>query len=182
MSTINVYTGPMKSGKTKLLIEKYLELKKQGKRCVMIKPDIDKRFSEKEVVDRDGNKIPCYNIHKLYELDRLMYLNDYIFIDEFQFLSGDIKIITDAADYRHKEFYISGLNLTTDKNTFGLMGNLLCIADNIVILKGKCDLCGKPSKYSFCTVEKKNTILIGDDVYKSVCEKCYNKLMENKSV
>ena len=105
-----------------------------------------------------------------------------LFIDEFQFLSGDIKIIIDAADYRHKEFYISGLNLTTDKNTFGLMGNLLCIADNIVILKGKCDLCGKLSKYSFCTVEKKNTILIGDDVYKSVCEKCYNKLIKNESV
>lgn len=181
MGSLIVYTGPMKCGKTRTLIEKYNELQKQGKRCVMIKPDIDTRFEEKYVVDRDGNKVSCDRIHKLYQLERYIYLSDYIFIDEFQLLSGDMNIIKESIDSKDKNFYVAGLNLTAEKEMFGLMGNLLCLADEIHLLKGKCEVCGEPSKYSFCNAKKDRLILIGDSEYKTVCAKCYN-ILSRKSV
>lgn len=174
IGSINVFTGPMKCGKTKKLIEIYNRLTSEHKSCVMVKPDIDNRFSNDYVVDRDNNKVLSFKIHKLYDLERLLFVNDYIFIDEFEFLSGDLSIIRNAAN-QSKTFYIAGLNLTSDCEPFGLMGNLMCIADNIEILKGECEECGKPSKYTFCTTKKESTIMIGDSEYKTLCPNCYTK-------
>lgn len=177
MDRINVITGPMKCGKTSLLINIFNQVRKQGNCCIMLKPKMDNRFSDCYVVDRNDNKILCDNIKKLYEIERYAFTNKYIFIDEFQFLGGDINIINQLVD-KGKIFYISGLNLTSDREPFGLMSDILCLADNIKLLKANCDECGKEDEaiYTFCNINKKDKILVGDSEYKSVCAKCYNKL------
>ena len=40
-----------------------------------------------------------------------------------------------------KKFYIAGLNLTSEKKTFGKMGDLMCIADNIEMMTSICEIC-----------------------------------------
>ena len=130
MSYINVYTGPMKCGKTSRLIEQYNKFKFSNNKIQMFKPTIDIRFEKDTVKDRNNNEIECININSIKDL--LFYENkvDIYFIDEFQFLNGDINDLFYLQD-RGKIFYISGLNLTAEKKPFGLMPQLLAIADHI---------------------------------------------------
>jgi len=178
MRLINVFTGPMKSGKTTKLINKYIDLSENTKyKCMMFKPLIDNRFSETEVVSREGNKIMSININTIYDLLPYKDLTDIFFIDEFQFIEGqDIYMILNSFIDSGKKFYIAGLNLTSERKPFNSMAQILALADNVEYLKAKCDKCGKPAIYTYCKNRKDSDILIGNDEYLSLCHNCYKEM------
>ena len=174
MENINVFTGPMKSGKSSNIISKANSLIDKGEKVQVFKPSIDDRFGTDVVMDRNGNKISAVNISKIEEIAN--YEADSYFIDEFQFLNGDLSVIEKMAQ-KGKKFYIAGLNLTTDKKVFGRMGDLIKVSNNVKVLTARCDCCGKDNAiYSFCSINKNGKILIGDDIYMAVCSNCYDKL------
>lgn len=175
MNNINVFTGPMKSGKTGTIIQTAHSLINNGENVKVFKPVIDNRFSTDFVQDRNGNKINAININKIEEIAN--YEADSYIIDEFQFLEGNLNIIKNLAS-KGKKFYIAGLNLTTEKKVFGHMGAIMEASDNVQTFKANCDCCGCSNAiYSYCTAEKTGDILVaGDDVYLAVCPECYNKL------
>lgn len=179
MGIINVFSGPMKSGKSSNLIKEAKKLKSEGKSIKLFKPLIDNRFSENNVVDRNGNSFPAINIERIEDIEK--YDADIYLIDEFQFLDGEISTIQNLAN-KGKRFYIAGLNLTTEKKSFGKMGDLLSLSDNVEMLNAKCDCCGADNAiYTYCTVEKTGDILVGEDMYMAVCSECYTKLTNNKN-
>lgn len=174
MNYINVFTGPMKCGKTSRLIEEYNKLKFSDKNIKMFKPTIDIRFSKDSVKDRNNNCIQCTNINSIKDLYFYEKDVDIFFIDEFQFLNGDIQDILNLQS-KNKIFYIAGLNLTAERNPFGLMDKLLCISDNIIYLNAICDECKQfNAKYSYCKTNKTQDILVGDSQYLALCPICYN--------
>ena len=69
MGNINVFTGPMKCGKTKRAIEVATIQKIRGKDIKVFKPQIDNRFSETKIVTRAGAEIDTYNISKIEDID-----------------------------------------------------------------------------------------------------------------
>lgn len=183
MSKITVITGPMKCGKTKTLIELYKLATVQGDtNPIMIKPCIDNRFSNNEVVSRDGDKIPCYNIKSLKDVIQIFALEkiNNIFIDEFQFIKGNISQLIDIKN-KDVNIFISGLEKTSELKFFNLMKQAIKIANTIIYLTGDCDVCGNPSHYTYYKGTKTNNILIGDDCYLTVCKSCYKKLT-NKEI
>ena len=138
MGDINVFAGPMKCGKTQKIIN---ELDRQliaGKDIKVFKPKIDTRFGGSNIVTRVGKEVAAINIDQIDELKN--YDAEIYFIDEFQFLDGDVNTIEEMAQ-TGKKFYISGLNLTAEKKPFGKMGDLLCIADNIQMMTSICEVC-----------------------------------------
>jgi thymidine kinase len=175
MNNINVFTGPMKSGKSSTIIRTANDLINNGEDVKVFKPSMDDRFSTDFVQDRNGNKINAININKIDELAN--YDADSYVIDEFQFLEGNLNVIKNLAN-RGKKFYIAGLNLTTEKKVFGHMGEIMDSSDNVQVFKASCDCCGCSNAiYSYCTVEKTGDVLVaGDDVYLAVCPECYDKL------
>ena len=54
MGDINVYTGPMKCGKTQKILDEAKRQQIAGKNVKIIKPTIDDRFSEQSVISRNG--------------------------------------------------------------------------------------------------------------------------------
>ena len=68
------------------------------------------------VVNANAVVITSYSIHytKLYD----------------QFLTGDVKSITDMSLYEDKDFYISGLAMTSELEPFGIMPNIMAVADS----------------------------------------------------
>ena len=179
MGNINVFSGPMKCGKSQRLIDEAKRQKIAGKNIKIFKPVIDNRFSENNIVDRNGNSVEALNIDKIEDIEK--YDADMYFIDEFQFLNGSIDTIQKLAS-KGKKFYISGLNLTAERKPFGKMGELLCNADNIQMMTSICECCHNDNAvYSFCKTEKTGDILIGDSVYIPVCASCYNKLLTEKN-
>ena len=178
MGKLVIYTGPMKCGKTTKLIEQYNKMIEKSTKVRMFKPSIDTRYSSVRVVARNVNQqILCTLLN---DIDMLWYFKDmykYFFIDEFQFLQGDITVIKKLLDIG-KNIWVSGLNLTAENKPFGLMGDLMCYADKVYFLKGNCDNCNKPNsgKYTYFNGNKSEDILVGDTNYQCVCPKCYNIL------
>lgn len=176
MGDINVFTGPMKCGKTQKILNELDRQLVAGKNIMVFKPSIDNRFGENIVQTRSGKKINAININSIEELSN--YNTDIYFIDEFQFLEGNVDTIEKMAQ-NGKKFYISGLNLTAEKKTFGKMGDLLCLADNVQMMTSICEICKNDNAiFSFFKGKKDKDILIGDSEYIPVCRKCYNKLIK----
>ena len=174
MGDINVYTGPMKSGKSQKIINEAYRQMIAGKKIQMFKPKLDSRDKE-HIADRRGNSITAINISDMDEIKK--YDADVYIIDEFQFLDGNVNIIQDLAS-KGKKFFIAGLNLTAEKKPFGKMGDLMCISDNVQMLTAICEVCKNDNAvFSYCKEKKTGDILVGDNQYLPVCRNCYEKLL-----
>lgn len=174
MGDINVFVGPMKSGKSQRMFNELHRQEIAGKDVLVFKPKIDNRTGEDYVATRSGEKIKAISISNIEDLKK--YNTDVYFIDEFQFLSGDVGTIEKLAQ-EGKKFYISGLNLTSEKKPFGKMGELMCLADNVQLLTSVCEICKSENAiFSYYKGHKNYDVQIGDSEYIPVCRKCYNEL------
>ena len=179
MGEINVFTGPMKCGKTQKILDEAKRQQIAGKNIKVFKPKIDDRFSDNEVISRNGYKIDAIRIEDISEIKQ--YDADVYVIDEFQFLKGNLAELYKLAQ-EGKKFYIAGLNLTSERKPFGSMGDLLCMSDNVQMLTAICENCRSENAiYTYYTgTGKKGDVLVGEDCYIPVCRKCYEKLTNNK--
>ena len=169
---IKVYTGTMFSGKSTRLIEEYNKI--EDKNAVMcFKPSKDKREFGAIRARNVEETVSSIVISRFEEI--LFHINDeieYIFIDEVQFVEGNFNILTKFS-LKGITIFIAGLKQTSELRPFGTMPYILAIADEIEILHTNCE-CGEIARYTDCTTDKKNDILIGDkEKYRPVCEKCY---------
>ena len=178
MGDINVFSGPMKCGKSMHILNEFNRQLIAGKNAMIFKPKLDNRMGENIVSTRDGKQIIANNIERIEELEN--YNADIFFIDEFRFLQGEVKTIEKLAN-KGKKFYIAGLNLTSDKKPFGKMGDLMCIADNIKMMTSICEVCKNDNAvYSYYKGRKEHDIVIGDSDYIPVCRKCYEILLKRE--
>lgn len=180
MGDINVYTGPIKCGKSNKIIE---EAKRQliaGKQIKIFKPSIDTRFAENYIVDKNGNKLESENIDEIEDIKK--YDADVYIIDEFQFLEGNVDCIEEMAA-SGKKFFIAGLNLTSEGKPFGKMGDLLCISDNVQTMTSICEVCKRDNAiFSYYKSNDKSVDIKIDDLeYIPVCRNCYSELKNNKN-
>ena len=177
MGDINVYTGPMKCGKSNKIIDEAKRQMIAGKKIKIFKPEMDTRLAKDYIMDRNGNKLKSENITNIEEIEK--YDADVYIIDEFQFLNGDVKVIEDLAQ-EGKKFFIAGLNLTAEKKPFGKMGDLLCVSDHVTTMTSICDICKRDNAiFSFYKGDTKSgDIEIGDSDYIPVCRECYNEMVK----
>lgn len=179
MGDINVFVGPMKSGKSQRMFNELHRQEIAGKEILIFKPQLDNRAGDHYISTRAGEKIKAININKIEEIAN--YNSDVYFIDEFQFLQGDVSTIEQLAQ-NGKKFYISGLNLTSEKKPFGKMGDLMCIADNVQLLTSVCEKCKCDNAiFSYYKGTKNTDIQVGDSEYLPVCRKCYNELKKEEA-
>ncbi len=178
---IVVYTGPMFSEKSAELITAYGRAQLAHRSVGAFKPKIDDRFGNDVIRSRKIGEIPAINIQDVHEL--LSYDVDVYIIDEFQFLTGDVTIIDDMAN-RGKKFFIAGLDKTAEGKPFGLMPDLLAIADEVKKLTAVCVDCSKDDDdgavNSFFLGKKDADIVIGNSEYVPLCRKHWLLRMEKK--
>lgn len=174
---ITIITGPMFSGKSKKLIDIYERNAKLGYKQICFKPFLD---------TRDGNTIHSRDSKQMLEaklIESLYELEDYnfddiecIYIDEAQFLQGDINILFKLSALG-KSIFISGLYAISEQEYFPIMAAIMAIANNIIILKAKCSKCGEEASFSHYKLgNKSGDYLIGNsNEYEALCEKCLYK-------
>ena len=178
MAEIVVYTGPMFSRKTAFLLAEYERSMIAGRKTVAFKPVIDERFGKDTIKSRNAGSIEAFCISNLSEI--LSYDAQDYFIDEFQFLEGDIHIIQNLAN-EGKNFYIAGLDMTAEGKPFAIMRDLLCIATSVDKRKAICVDCKCGSAtHSFHIGNKDKDILIGDKEYVPLFGHCWAKRMNQR--
>lgn len=190
---IKITTGPVKSGKSKRLIETYNMLTEQGVKVQVFSSKYSLTSGE-SIVSRYGTNIKAIPISSLFDIQyHTKPDTKAILIDEFQFLdmnSKEIKFFIEKHHYDY-DYYIFGLNLDYQKRPFKLMAHMLCYADEIDIATGYCDICGGvPGKYSLrleddkpANIEANGKVILLDGeygeqkiVYKQICDKCWENI------
>lgn len=165
---IRVITGPMRSGKSKVL--SLLYNKEPGIACTA---DLDTRNPGCIQSRAKGFKpIPAIPIKDLSDIP----LTDHkiFYIEEVQLITdkhNTISVLKHLSEHGYK-FYFSGLDEDSDQQPFGIMPDLINIADEVLYLKADCEKCGEPASHTKCSIVKTNTILVGDDIYYPICDDC----------
>lgn len=179
---IRSFTGPMFSDKSANLIDIYEDI--WNKEIVgVFKPRLDRRDGAEIKSKRYPSiSVPAIVIDSIEEIKQIVIDKNYktVLIDEAQFLVGNVSDLVDLSVILDVDFYIAGLNMTSEQTPFGIMADILAVSDEIKHIHGCCQDCNRPSTYSYATIEKLDVVKVGND-YISLCPVCLKKrLMKQK--
>lgn len=191
---LDITFGPMFSGKTTSLLEKinnyitYTNIKKLENKILIINSFMDTRKSEGFDLSTHmsslkrkltSSNVKSIKVKKLCDIDADYLIQfKYIAIDEAQFFE-DLEPFVRFWLKKDKYIHCSGLVADSDKNNFGCLYKLFCLADNIEQLKAYCVHCNSYIKNAVFTKwinskNKKSPVEIGgSDNYIPVCGNHY---------
>lgn len=175
--------GPMFGGKTTELLRLIERFRITGKRCLIIKRDIDNRYSETEIVTHSKsiyNKCDIVNLKELDDeyVDSLIKDKIYqvIGIEEAHFFK-DIGAKCNLLADNGITVINTVLNGDFEQKEFPEVKSLMAFSDKIIHLTAICMVCyTNEAPFTIRTIKSKELILVGsNDIYKSVCRSCLKK-------
>jgi len=177
--SIQIICGPMFSGKTEELIRKLNRLHYAKTDFLLFKPRIDNRYDSDRVVSHGKLSLSAHVIENAYEILKICEKHPeikHIGIDEIQFLPNTdpfnaFKLCFELKK-RGYQIVASGLDMDYKGQPFPGMGELLCIADDIIKPKAVCFMCGEDAGMTSKLIDNEELIDVGtDDKYQSLCFK-----------
>ena len=177
--SIEVICGSMFSGKTEELIRRVNKAKFAKLKTIVFKPKIDIRHDEKKVVTHNSNAINSIAVQSALEILKFVEDFDVVAIDEAQFFSTEILEVCKMIANNNKRVILAGLDMDFQGNPFGIMPQLLAIAEHVTKVHAVCSDCGKMANHSFRFSNNKELIEIGQkNEYKPLCRSCFKKKSE----
>jgi len=176
MGSLEIIMGPMFSGKTELLINKYNLAKFDNpKKIIAYNYFKDTRYGDNIIASHNGLTIPSNNIENLNQIFQDNNFSDktFIFINEAQFFPELKSNVIKLVELFNKNVVICGLDSDFKREKFGELCDLLPYADHIYKLKGNCNECMNKSLFTYRVTNEKDQQLIGTDNYIPLCRKCY---------
>ena len=182
---IEVVCGSMFSGKTEELIRRIKRATFARQRVVIFKPQIDTRYSERNVVSHDSNAVVSTPIAGAGDILGTLpkghggeaYAVDVVGIDEAQFFDMSLVEVCDRLANSGVRVIIAGLDMDYKCTPFGPIPALCAIADDVTKVHAICVRCGALAYVSHRLVHNDNQVLIGEQAeYEPLCRECYNRL------
>lgn len=177
--------GAMGSSKTASALMCRFNYMQKGMNVLLMKPKIDTRYKENEVVSRIGLSAPCYafssdeNLEKFFEKENELSKIDVVIVDECQFCTK--KQIEQLRNLTNKVPVLCyGLMTNFKGELFEGSKRLVEICDSLSEIKSVCE-CGRKATMNarfvhglICT--EGDEISIGaDEKYKGMCYPCFVK-------
>jgi thymidine kinase len=157
---IESYCGPMKSGKTKRLLDRLESIERAGVRTMLFKCAVDTRVPQDQVMSLAYGNVPCVALPPL-EPERIFeYLEKHkdvraIGVDEFSFFGYDARegeflqkpnypefdftrLMRTLKEELHMHIILSGLNQDFKGVPLGCAGEIMAIADKSRTFSGNC--------------------------------------------
>jgi thymidine kinase len=174
---IEVICGSMFSGKTEELIRRLKRAEFAQQKILLVKPSIDKRYHDDDVVSHKGSAFKAIPVNNSKEIVNLWKGERLIAIDEAQFFDADIIDVVNDLAKQGVRIVVAGLDMDFQGKPFGPMAGLLCIAEYVTKVHAICLSCGNLAQFSHRTVEQKTQVLVGEtESYQPLCRACYNKI------
>lgn len=168
LGKLTVITGPMFAGKTTRLIR---ETKKH--KAIVFKPAMDTRYSRDECVTHTGKSITAISVSSPDDIDIEDHLT--VIFDEIQFFttdyfSGDIIKTISVLLNSGKNIIACGLDMDWQGNPFAITASLLAMADTIIKLKARCNICSEPAQRTYRKHPSIEVVELGhSDIYEARC-------------
>ncbi len=174
--TIEVICGSMFSGKTEELIRRVKRAKLAKLKVAVFKANVDTRYDEEKIVSHNANKIISTRITAPSEILNLVDNIDLIAIDEAQFFNTELIDVCNKLANQGKRVIIAGLDMDFLGKPFGVMPQLLAIAEHVTKVHAICVDCGEIASYSFRLSDNKALVQLGQKKeYKPLCRRCFIK-------
>jgi thymidine kinase len=173
-SKIESIFGPMYAGKSSELMKRILWFSHQKLPILVIKPNIDDRYSTNEIVTHTGHKYPCEYLKDLtqYVKNNNTIINYHtIFIDEIQFFDiNDVKEFVKIIKLFKINLIISGLDQDSSGEPFESSAYILAISDNVTKLQSYCNICGQAATKTYKLHNSGNRVDVASyGVYEARC-------------
>ncbi|MBS0616472.1 MAG: thymidine kinase [Verrucomicrobia bacterium] len=180
--------GTMGSAKTLNLLAVAHSYRQQGKRVILLKPDLDTRFGKQNIKSRAGLQMeadvlvsPTTNLFDL-DLEGVSCM----LVDEAQFLTPEnVQQLRDIALLKNIPVICYGLRTDFRSKLFPGSMRLMELSDSIEEIKATCFFCNKKSIMNLKHVDGKPTldgptVQIGaEEKYLPVCYSCYHHQLES---
>ena len=179
---IEVVCGSMFSGKTEELIRRVNRAVIAKQKVKIFKPAIDTRYDENNVVSHNSNYVVSIPISHTSEIEQHISDVEVVAIDEAQFMDeGLVDICVELAN-GGKRVIVCGLDMDFEGKPFGMMPQLMSVAEYITKLHAICVQCGAVASYSYRLTPSQEKVLLGEqDQYEARCRKCFVEGSQQKN-
>lgn len=178
MGKLNLIIGPMYSGKTSELLNRYRRYKLGNKKCLLVKFEDDTRYDNDMITTHDGIKYEAIKCKKLSDINDKIISYDVICIDEIQFYR-DALIIDEWSNY--KIIIACGLNGDFKREPFDIISKLIPKADNILHMTAVCRNTGNTAPFTLrLSDDEEQQVIGGLDKYEAVSREYYMKMYSIK--
>jgi thymidine kinase len=172
---LEVVCGPMYGRKTTTLLQRAYWCKDHLQRSIVVlKPAMDNRYSDKEIVSHDGVRIAATPISSWPEIDDSV---QHVFVDEAQFFiapefKGDLVAEIRTLLKRGIDVLACGLDMDWRGKPFRVTSELLAMADTITKVTAICKVCGGAASKNFKLVPNELTVEVGAaNLYEARCNR-----------
>lgn len=178
---IEVICGGMFSGKTEELIRRARRAHIAGQKVVIVKPKMDQRYSEEEVVSHNENALPGLIVDTADQIVLLTGNAQVVCIDEAQFFDHRIIDIVNTLANDGKRVIIAGLDMDFEGRPFEPMPQLLAVAEYVTKLHAICAESGMMAQYSQRVVDNQDRLLVGEaDAYEPRARHCFRPPVDKR--
>ena len=175
--TLETIVGAMFAGKTSELLKRILWAEHQGKNIIVIKPQIDIRYSKELISTHNNLSHECYSMNNWKEIVNKINITkegcDTLFLDEVQFMDAK-KTINHVEQYLKDgiDVVCAGLDQDSRGMPWETSSLLLGLADKITKIYGFCNVCGVEATKTFRKIEGGARTQVGAaDIYEPRCLK-----------
>ncbi|SVC91092.1 uncharacterized protein METZ01_LOCUS343946 [marine metagenome] len=174
---IELVCGSMFSGKTEELLRRIKRARFANQKILLVKPSIDKRYSDKNVVSHQGSSQEAVLVKNSVEILEIWKNERVVAIDEAQFFDNDIADVCNQLAKSGVRVIVAGLDMDFLGVPFGPMPQLLAIAEYVTKVHAVCLSCGNLAQFSHRIVQDEEQVMLGAvEEYEPLCRGCYNKI------
>jgi len=172
---IEVIAGSMFSGKSEELIRRLRRAKIARQKIQVFKPEIDKRFSNDQIVSHSEIRHESANVRTSADIRANVEPNtEVVGIDEAQFFDNELIAVANELAERGVRVIIAGLDQDYTGKPWEPMPQLLAIAEYITKTHAICMKCGQPANYTQRTFESEERVAVGGaGMYEARCRTCF---------
>ena len=177
---LTVYAGPMMAGKTSVLLAELSICAEEGKQIMVVKPTIDRRYSDDDIVTHDGVSLKRSSsgitVRLLEETDEIALSElldvDVLLVDEAQFLPNLCAVSIPRILEAGIDVVAVGLDMDSEGRGFSEMPRLLAMANQAFKLSAFCAVCGEEANRTFrklTAISTEQVLIGGSETYEPRC-------------
>jgi thymidine kinase len=174
---IEVVCGSMFSGKTEELIRR-LKLAQFAKQKVEIfKPNIDTRYNDINIVSHNLQEVVSTPVPSSSNILLMVNDADVVGIDEAQFFDAELPNVCIELANQGIRVIVAGLDMDFLGKPFGIMPQLMAVAEYVTKMQAICVNCGELAYVSHRIQNNSSKlVMLGEaESYEPLCRTCYNQ-------
>ena len=177
--SIEVICGSMFSGKTEELLRRLKRAQFAKLDIAVFKPKIDKRYDTQKVVSHDENTITAIPVACAKNILQLVNQAQVVAIDEAQFFDADLAAVCNELANAGVRVIIAGLDMDFLGKPFGVIPQMLAIAEHITKVHAICVDCSAIANHSYRKTTDTTLVKLGEkEEYKALCRNCFLSKMK----